>query len=425
MSSRNFWAQEAQAIKKDRKKVVVVEELFKEPQGVRQNEPIKTCEDTWGTNDLSKVISLEVDNHIYNNINGHWSTVKSKWALVLKEFEGVKANQWSSIPQSEQTIVLNIMKADVDPQSPWNYIIRQINDIYFIPMNYAYNADGHKVAYNKHIELLSKISHQYLSDFKKNLNDFRDSLGKYNADKSKIESGFIFQLLAYKEEIENDAKTNGYNRFDKFYLNETTAKILKAIETKYKMKFTPAEIKALQMKETGDFTNNKIAGIDDKKKGIIHGVSSSGAGIVGICQLPEESANEAVKWARDNAGVTIGNDRKIPEQAVYLTAAYIGRTIELLKQTITFGNDCLTKKMIVFGSYNAGHKPFKDAIEKYVESRKKLKKETNIIFDSSDFQIFFMKEVKSIYKDKANSKYKEVKDYLNFIVKRLQIISRV
>jgi hypothetical protein len=406
--------------------------------------PVKTdtpqsatpCTTTWTISDVSKVRSLEAEGFITTFIKSNWSTVRNGWQNVIKDLKdpkkGIENDKdiWKSISDEEKQILLNFTDGTTtDPQiSPWNYVIKNLADGTFEPQEYVYTLEGHKKSIARHNEMLSKLKNAHLGSFKTVLNQFKDILCTYNKDG--IENGgFISVLLKYKIEIGASDGNPLYNRFDEFFKDDTTKKILDKINELYKIRITPAELKALQMKETGDYTNLKIAGITGKQKGITNAPDSSGTGIVGMCQLPSDSADEAVKWAFDNVKITIDKDRAIPKNAVYLTAAYFGRSIELVG-TATLDNvtDCLHKKVIIFGSYNGGFESFKLAIQDFITKAKKEKKSTDIDPNTKEFLAVLDTQVMAVYKKRKNwtetrikAKQKEIKEYMVKIPERLTL----
>ena len=430
--------------------------------------PVKTdtpqsatpCIATWAITDVSKVRSLEAEGFIITFIKSNWSTVRNGWQNVIKDLKdpekGIENDKhiWKSISDEEKQIILNFTDGTTtDPQiSPWNYVIKNLADEAFEPQEYVYTLEGHKKSIARHNEMLSKLKNPQLGSFKTVLNQFKDILCTYNKDGVE-NGGFISVLLKYK--IENGASDGKslFNRFDEFFKDDTTTKILGKINELYKIRITPSELKALQMKETGDYTNITIAGIDPDpkapKKGITSKRGTSGEGIVGICQLPVDAAKDAVDWAK-GATIEIGKDRTIPKNAVHLTAAYLGYLLKLIANRMPYINDCLSKKLILFASYNGGHVAVNLAIDNYVSQRKsevnkdkknkkdKINETIEVVWNDDKFQEtlksalwdVFIKIFKDDPKDKKGGKtkeqktmdkQKETKEYPSLIAKRLTI----
>ena len=229
---------------------------------------------------------------------------------------------------------------------------------------------------------------------------------------------FIDKLNIYNDE---NKKEIGYNRFNEFYESSNLSAILDKIPL---IKFTAAEVKALNMQETGDFTNKTIVAFKSKANGLITNIASSGTGIVGLCQLPLESAQEAYTWTRNvkiaesikliSSGVyakTMSSDRENTENAVYLTAAYLGRIVEILFSELGQISDCKDKKRIVFSAYNAGPGTLKNAINSFLSDNKSV----DLRWDNTNFQKKLEEQAKRI----SSTKYNETKKYAPTIEKRL------
>jgi hypothetical protein len=385
-------------------------------------------------------------------INPNWNTtVRNKWKEVIKklkdEEKGLEniSDIWKNISEEQKQIIKNLMDGSItDPQiSPWNYVIKNLGNQKFEPHKYFYARDGHKKAIAKHDEMLSKLTNPHLGSFKTVLNEFKDILCTYD-DNGLEDGGFIFILLKYKEDVGEIGGSPLYNRFDKYYNEEAPKDVFNGSKTILehilnaipRIKFLPCEVKALNMTETGDFTNTTIAGIDDKTKGILNNENTSGPGVIGLCQLPNagdrKSADEAVKWIKDyvptitalvlTKPVEITNDREDPRNAIFLTAGYLGRIIVMLTTGNTGTNnfwkikDCLTKKKIVFLSYNAGFSVLVTAINKYFTQYDNEK--NPLIFEDGNFIKILHAVIDSDTK-KSEEKKKEQKEYVSKVVNRL------
>ncbi len=124
------------------------------------------------------------------------------------------------------------------------------------------------------------------------------------------------------------------------------------------------------MQETGDFCKISIAGLESKTQGcIMHEASSKR--YIGLSQLPNDkeirdkfkrpineeanSAEEAAGWAKANGIDYVTENRKLAENSIYLTAAYFGRILEMIKMDVLNKiPDCQDKKRMVFAAYNKG-----------------------------------------------------------------------
>lgn len=410
MTTREFWAAQADLIRDtshlfDKRDAVLGREALQAPASAEiQN--IEPCTDTWDINDVTKVRSMEVENLI-EDIKSSWNAVRLAYNLLKRKVieEDIKIRM-----KAEEKIIVESF-GENGTFEPWDYVVRSLNEgSSFTSEKYQYEPTGHKEALAKHEQLIAIIKSPALDGFKERLNAF----------KSKINS--FVKLIARLNE-EQDV-TIGYNRFDAYYNDPITKQILNAIPY---VKFTPAEVKALQMTETGDLTNMAIAGIKGvKTKGILNNISSSGSGIVGICQLPnsgkDNSADESFDWINANIPSLNGQvtkSREDPRNAVFLTAGYFGKIIELLDKRTNSKfsqiQNCLDKKRIVFEAYNAGHSLLGKAINDYFGSYKKVP----LSWDNANFKSFLNKAIDATYS--AESSRKEKKAYVAKIEKRLTI----
>jgi hypothetical protein len=168
-------------------------------------------------------------------------------------------------------------------------------------------------------------------------------------------------------------------RFDAYFESAKANKLLSAIPN---VTFNGADIKAMLMQETADFTNVDIAGLEDKEKGYIsHHINNI---VVGICQMKQGAKKEALEWARKK-GVDISSDpdpRTIPELGILLAIAYLGRTVELVYPSIPIkipSNDEVKK--ICWAAYNMGPIAMRDKLTDF------YKKKNNSNYSFSDITI--------------------------------------
>jgi hypothetical protein len=280
--------------------------------------------------------------------------------------------------------------------------------------------------------LISKITDSGLIDWCK---QFREALE--GNEKDKITS-FLDSVKRYTEE-----KTEFY-RFDFFYKDEIFQKINKALKT---VTFYPSEIKALNCQETGDLADSNIEGITKITGLNIPTTEGKGRNYRGLCQLPNSkefgnSIEEAIKWAQEKAGVTLLSDPATPQNAIYLTIAYLGRIEEMFiaKTGGWLPNDCLSLKKIYFSGYNKGvgyfgnaaiehlYKGDEDAIAQAkgkAKSKSKSEKESNYIKEHPpkntvyNFDTIKESAYAQIKKTYGEDKVIEVKNYIKEITQRL------
>jgi Domain of unknown function (DUF4157) len=166
---------------------------------------------------------------------------------------------------------------------------------------------------------------------------------------------FIDALNAYLRDRDTfDAEDTAYHRFDSLFTDPDVRTLLAGISHG---RFTTADVKALVDQETGDLTNTAIHGISSSKPGITTRRPNR-HGFIGLGQHSTSARDEAITWA-GSQGVTIPprpDPRTVPAQSIKLTAAFIGRVMDMLwpglPPTKPTGDEL---KKLVFASYNGGH----------------------------------------------------------------------
>jgi len=191
---------------------------------------------------------------------------------------------------------------------------------------------------DKDLEDIAKLSSRYSSVKAEVLNSHKAYISLRNSVKIHLEEKYQFK------------------RFDDYYENDENLKsILSAIKG---VTFSPAEIKAVNAQETGDFTITTIDGLKNKTKGIINNKTVNPT-YKGLGQHGTGARDEGIKWAKEK-GIIIPSDpdpRFTPQTAIYLTAAYFGYLVEkqLLKRLPKPIPSGVELKKLVFASYNWTH----------------------------------------------------------------------
>lgn len=235
------------------------------------------------------------------------------------------------------------------------------------------------------------------------------NLLKRNKNTDDVVKKFIASLKQVKATMtETTEEESEFKRFDTHFLDAEVVALTKKIpHTNIK----PAEIKALVSQETGDLTNTKVEGIENKSKGIRSQRKNRG-GYVGLGQLSTSARDEALKWAEGQKSaitVTKGTDaRKDPLTAIKLTAAYLGRVSDLLWGGLPENRpgEAEFKKML-FAAYNGGHVVIINAAKAYTAGSKK-----NYSWD----------DIKGLMKWENSSTHKkltEIRNYVDNIQKRV------
>lgn len=146
-----------------------------------------------------------------------------------------------------------------------------------------------------------------------------------------------------------------FDRFDDAFLDPDVAKALAAVPGG----FRPADLKAMLAQETGDFTDTNIAGLENKKKGIVNKLEPNPS-FVGIGQINKSADADARKVATE-LGIALPppatgdkDPRKDPATGIKLAAsylAYIGKQLASLPAGAPTGAEM---RKLVLAAYNGG-----------------------------------------------------------------------
>ncbi|MBK8474342.1 MAG: hypothetical protein IPL33_20435 [Sphingobacteriales bacterium] len=241
-------------------------------------------------------------------------------------------------------------------------------------------------------------------------------LSAFTADKYKNMKAVISAFYAAYEALFDFTKKYKEEeqeilRFDEFYTSSEATNLLNKIPYIF---FTAAEIKSLNMQETGDFTNKTVAGLEGKTKGFPVDRPKNTT-YIGLGQHGERSKTDALTWA-DKKGSKIPNNpdpRTVPKNAILLTIAYLGWYVEnkVCAELSGIPIDCLELKKMLFAGYNAG-------IEHIIRAIKSL-------YNNEDRNITWLKVAAVIAaSDKLSAdKLNEMKTYAENIPKRLTKLS--
>jgi Transglycosylase SLT domain len=146
-----------------------------------------------------------------------------------------------------------------------------------------------------------------------------------------------------------------FNRFDDAFLDPDVATALAAVPGG----FRPADLKAMLAQETGDFTDTNIAGLENKKKGIVNKLEPNPS-FVGVGQINTGADADARKVAKE-LGIKLPpsatgdkDPRKDPATGIKLAAnylAYIGKQLASLPAGAPTGAEM---RKLVLAAYNGG-----------------------------------------------------------------------
>ena len=241
-------------------------------------------------------------------------------------------------------------------------------------------------------------------------------LSAFTADKYKNMKAVISAFYAAYEALFDFTKKYKEEeqeilRFDEFYNSSEVANLLSKIPYIF---FTAAEIKSLNMQETGDFTNTTVAGLEGKTKGFPVNKPKNTT-YIGLGQHNVTSKEYALTWAGEKKAKIADNPdpRTMPKNAILLTIAYLGWYAErkVCKELSGIPIDCLELKKMLFAGYNAG-------VEHIIRAIKSL-------YNNEDRNITWLKVAAVIAASGKLSadKLNEMKTYAENIPKRLTKLS--
>lgn len=146
-----------------------------------------------------------------------------------------------------------------------------------------------------------------------------------------------------------------FDRFDDAFLDPDVAKALAAVPGG----FRPADLKAMLAQETGDFTDTNIAGLENKKKGIVNKLEPNPS-FVGVGQINKGADADARKVATE-LGITLPppatgdkDPRKDPATGIKLAASYLAYIGKQLASLPTGAPTGVEMRKLVLAAYNGG-----------------------------------------------------------------------
>lgn len=180
---------------------------------------------------------------------------------------------------------------------------------------------------------------------------------------------FITALNNYLSDRDTlDEERIQYQRFDNLFTDPDVRTLLRAISH---ATFTTADVKALVSQETGDLTNTAVHGITTGRPGYSQHILNR-RGYIGLGQHNTVARDAAIAWAA-RQGVRIParpDPRRIPAESIKLTAAYLGRVMDMLYPNLPDNKPSGDElKKMVFASYNDGHRRVYQAANNFVGSR--------------------------------------------------------
>ena len=287
---------------------------------------------------VEKVRNLTREEYFEETLKGREKTFDNK--LKLRNKRLAETDDWDKNNNEIKTAVSNLSNRwnlyqlklygklmDRMPVDAYGVPILDFNDIF-------YETDE---LVNEDLQDISKLTSRYST--------IKDEV---------INSHKAYENLkrAIQEEVEERYE---FKRFDDFYNNEILKSILDAVPN---ITFVPAEIKALNAQETGDFTITTINGLANKSKGITNN-NIVNANYKGLGHHGTGASEEAIKWAKTKNIIIPENPdpRFEPETAIYLTGAYLGYIIEkhLLRYLPKPIPEDIELKKLAFASYNWTH----------------------------------------------------------------------
>jgi hypothetical protein len=345
------------------------------------NEP---CTQSFPINDISQVRSLTLENFVdtFKKSNGVFDVWKKKMKTRIDTIKSATTTYAKT--QIQKTALANLATRWSDVEffltivSPHPETLNLLDSTTYNQLKEADKTD------------LNKLSGENFAILKQVINEFHTAFEK-----------LIKETERYYEEKEQIL------RFDLFYESDRVVELLAQIPY---IAFTAAEVKALNMQETGDFTNKTVAGLEAKSLGIV-APGPANNNYIGLGQHSYSARTDALNWAEKKyKPIPVNVDpRTIPERSILLTIATWGWLAER-KICPYLGNiplDCLELKKMVFASYNAG-------VEHIVWAVKAL-------YDKKDRNITWLK-VAAVVKAAGRlkpGKQTEMENYVTSITKRL------
>jgi hypothetical protein len=225
-----------------------------------------------------------------------------------------------------------------------------------------------------------------------------------------------------------DEQVQCVNRYDSIY---KSADLEKALLLNPYTRFYPSEIKAINMQETGDFTDTVIAGIEKTTNGIPKKPQGGGA-YIGIAQLGDANSFPAAR----KKIMQLYNDKpqKLPfevykrwinftkenrSEAVVLFALYLIEVEQILIAKVGQSSwskiACIDRKKFIICAFNAGPEDVLKTLQELIAQKKLLS------FSLESIESVALKAKKRAERLGKNggSKYNEVKNYTLNIVNRL------
>jgi hypothetical protein len=461
MNLRDFWAAEAAKLR-DTSELLDTSALLDKnglngtPASKNQEVLVKKCEEKLGTAALFEIKSLASEAilmiYLENSSNKRGSFLKNldtRVQKIDKEGSPQESNEtnetakkalkigwkdWQIRFDTDDTSADNAANADAARRERANKAARRAE---FVKMLYdgfsgqsveeiVQNVTRLKKGYTDEFTDYQKYDIYWLDKtkdpFKKSIKSFFQA-SIWNDAKAILDSLFMF--------IDEQAEI--VNRYDSIY---QTTDFLKALELNPYTLFDPAEIKAINMQKTGDFTNTSIAGVTaTPKKGIPKG--SIKASYIGIAQL---GIDDSVKGAKEmatrlynNKKITIKvyNDWKnfMPDnrtQAVVLFALYLIEVERIIIAQI--GADTKNGANNILKWQNAGAEKKKFLICSFntdpgvgvATLLQELPKQEALIFSTKIVTIMAQKAKDKAPAAQKESKYKEVMNYTFNIIERLK-----
>jgi hypothetical protein len=205
-------------------------------------------------------------------------------------------------------------------------------------------------------------------------------------------------------------ETVEFQRFNDHFLDPDVIAALQSTAAD----FRPADLKAMLAKETGDFTNITVVGLEGKTKGIVTDKKNvKGPSYIGVAQMDTGAKTDALKAAKTlgiaaPADPASGDAREDPAKAVKLAALYVAYIAKFLKDELPgWGTlSSIERKKFILAAYNGGIGAIKKVV---IAHGKKSSYGWQEVADDQE-------AMKVGWKDEG--KPTEVKDYVRLIMER-------
>jgi hypothetical protein len=426
MSLSNFWRKEADALR-DTSVLLGSKNLLLDTSGLnampseKRQVTIKRCEEALSNADFFEIKSRTAEKmlleYLTNNSTERAAFLKNldtRVKKIDKEGSPQESNETNETAKTALKIGWKDWKIKFDITKK-NELIKMIYDSMsgYSAIAIQQNAVKLKKGFSDEFKEYYEQDKKWLNElnkptFKSSMQSFFET-SIWNKAQAILKNLFMF--------IDEQAEI--VNRYDSIY---QTDDFLKALDLNPYTRFYPAEIKAVNMQETADFTDLAIAGIKATESGIPKKSQKKQSSYVGIAQLKTSTsvadAKKVINRLLSENKINTSTYEKwknlkpdVSSDAVVLFALYLIETERLLINELGESwNEisCVDRKKFVICGFNTGFSDVADSI-----------KELKLLTFSNEIVELIARKAQK----RANGsliKYNEVKKYTFEIIERLR-----